>query len=327
MLMRLTTLFFFLFLMLEGVKLHGQDSNQVKKDSIQLKKLTPIKKVKTMVSDSAAVARQHISDSLALIYVSRPDPDRENMFIVQKLATLKNRAYIFFDDKQGNTGKSFRQAGDTHPKRDPRVMVIVMALLVYCAFIGRLLHKEILEIIQSIYSKRIFMQISKEYSLLNATSFMLLYSLFGFTFGLFLYQLSGYYGAHYTISGFQLFFAFSLIVFILFAIKILVLRALGFIFAIQKLVQEYISVLYLSYFNLAFVFLIVVFCFSMLSVRFVPLLLLLATGFISVIFVFQYLRSSLNVISSFRFRKVYLIIYLCALEICPILILIKALKF
>lgn len=325
--MRLTTLFFFLFLLLEGVKLHGQDSNLVKKDSVPLKKYQPRKIEKVLLPDSAAVARQHYSDSLALIFIGRPDSLRKNMFIAEKLNAIKNRGYVFFDKPHANNDKSFRQTGKTRPVRDVRALVIIVGLLVYSAFIGRFLHKEILEIVQSIYSKRIFMQISKEDSLLNSLSFLLLFSLFGFTFGLFLYQLTGYYHARYEISGFQLFFALSIVVFILFAFKILILRTLGFIFAIQKLVQEYISILYLSYFNLAFIFLMVVVCFSMLSARYIPLLLLVATSFIALIFVFQYLRSSLNVISSFRFRKVYLIIYLCALEICPILILIKALKF
>ncbi|MGV8880110.1 MAG: DUF4271 domain-containing protein [Sphingobacteriaceae bacterium] len=325
--MRLCKLFFCFFLWLFSLSSLAQDSVPIKEDSVQVEKYTFRKIAKPVITDSAALARQHVSDSLAWIYIRQPDPLRKNMFIVERLKEIQNRAYIFFDKPQANNSKSFRQAGKAQPVRDVRVLIIITGLLVYSAFIGRFLHKEILEIVQSIYIKRIFIQISKEDSLFNSLSFLLLFSLFGFTFGLFLYQLTGYHNARYEIGGYQLFFTLSIVVFLLFAFKILVLRTLGFVFAIQKLVQEYVSILYVSYFNLAFIFLMVVLLFSMLSARYIPLLLLAATSLIGLIFVFQYLRSSLNVIASFRFRKVYLIIYLCALEICPILILIKALKF
>jgi hypothetical protein len=72
------------------------------------------------------------------------------------------------------------------------------------------------------------------------------------------------------------------------------------------------------------VFLCVTICFSLLAARFIPVLFIFAIGLSGIIFVWQYIRNSLNIISDFRFHKFYLFIYLCALEICPVLILIKA---
>jgi len=112
----------------------------------------------------------------------------------------------------------------------------------------------------------------------------------------------------------------------LFASKFLVLKFLGFVFDINKLVSEYISALSLTYFNITFVFLPVALCFSLIADKFIPFLLAVTLLFVVIIFIWQYLRSSVSIISNFRFHKFYLFIYLCALEICPILILIKALN-
>jgi hypothetical protein len=118
----------------------------------------------------------------------------------------------------------------------------------------------------------------------------------------------------------------SIVIITLFATKFLVLKFIGFVFDINKLVSEYITALSLTYFNITFVFLPVALCFSLISDQFIPYLLVVTLLLVVVIFVWQYLRSSVGIISNFRFHKFYLFIYLCALEICPILILIKALN-
>jgi len=155
--------------------------------------------------------------------------------------------------------------------------------------------------------------------------------LFSLTLGLVLYQLTIYYNVNYSIyvnygiNGFQLFIWLSLIVSLLFAFKFIVLKFIGFVFDAGRLVSEYIAILNLTYFNIAFVLLSVAVCFSLLDNSAIPWLLRFTCGSIVVIFAWQYLRSSVNIISNFRFHKFYLFIYLCALEICPVLILIKAL--
>jgi hypothetical protein len=216
--------------------------------------------------------------------------------------------------------------GSTRRTRDKWVVVIIVSLLVYMALLNRAMSKDIKNVLQSFYNNRILSQVSKEENLLNSWTFLGLFVLFGFTFGLFLYQLTAYYEVFYSISGIQLFGSFALLIIVLFAVKLLILRFLGFVFKVNRLVGEYISILYLTYFNITFVFLPVSLCFSLLAAQYIPYILVLALVLVVVIFVWQYLRSSVNIISNFRFHKFYLFIYLCALEICPILILIKALN-
>jgi hypothetical protein len=276
------------------------------------------------VANALKNRQKFIGDSLAMLYVKQPDSLRANQFLDSMLKTQVYHGYAFL--KQPDQVKSLLREGNTRRTRDQWVIVIIVSLLVYMALLNRAMSKDIKNVLQSFYNNRILSQVSKEDNLLNSWTFLCLFVLFGFTFGLFLYQLTAYYEVFYSISGVQLFGSFALLIIILFAVKLLILRFLGFVFNANRLVGEYISILYLTYFNITFVFLPVSLCFSLLATQYIPYILGLALVLVVVIFVWQYLRSSVNIISSFKFHKFYLFTYLCALEICPILILIKALN-
>lgn len=274
------------------------------------------------VAQATAQRQQFIEDSLANMFIM-PDSNRVNQFTTYVMEHELYKGKNFLDIPF--TLKRTSGYGHNRKSRDPWIIAIIIGLLLYTAFLNLTLGTEIKSIFQSFYSKRASMM-DKEDRGINLWAFIGLFLLFGLTFGLFLYQLAGYNGVYYSISGMSLFLALSLIIIILFAFKFLLLKMLGFLFDIDRLVGEYITTLYLTYFNISFVFLPVAVCFSLINAQLIPYLLAVALILIVVIFIWIYLRSSVNIISSIRFHKFYLFIYLCALEICPILILIKVLS-
>jgi hypothetical protein len=277
------------------------------------------------VARATAIRQQQISDSLGLVYIVRPDPLRTNLYVdsILKTNAYKGNHYLDLSLKS----KSIQGYGHNRPYRDPWVIGVIIALLLFTAGLNISATKDMGNVFRSFYSRHTVSQAGKEESPINFWTFVGLFLLFGFTFGIFLYLLTnGYYKVYYTISGVQLFVSLSLIIIALFATKFLLLKFIGFVFDINKLVSDYISALSLTYFNITFVFLPVALCFSLIADKFIPYLLALTLLLVVVIFVWQYLRSSVGIISNFRFHKFYLIVYLCALEICPILILIKALN-
>jgi len=194
----------------------------------------------------------------------------------------------------------------------------------YCiaeCFLG----KDIKNVLQSFYSNHALSMSDREGNLINSQAFIGLFLLFCLSVGLVLYQLTVYYNVYYRISGFRLFISLSVLISVLFTFKFLLLKLLGIIFDFNQLVSDYISILNLTYFNIAFILLGGTTCLGLLSSRFIPVSLTVTLIIIVIIFIWQYLRNSLNIISNLRFHKFYLFIYLCALEFCPILILIKAL--
>jgi hypothetical protein len=265
---------------------------------------------------------QYVADSISMAYLM-PDPQRPDQFIDN---LWKNSLPHFLTvSKIRAKPKSLLILGKIRNSRSPWVIGVLIALLIYIGLLNLFLGKDIKSVLQSFYNKHALSQLDKEGGLVNSWAFIGLFLLFCFTFGLFICQLTQYKGIYYDIEGFQLFLFFSVVVSILFALKFLVLKFLGFIFDINAVVSEYISVLNLTYFNIGFVFMAVALCFSLIAKQFVPALLNVTVGAIITVFAWQYLRNSVNIISNFRFHKFYLFIYLCALEICPVLILIKAL--
>ncbi|WP_158825184.1 DUF4271 domain-containing protein [Mucilaginibacter lacusdianchii] len=275
------------------------------------------------VANALAARQRFVADSLTMVFVKKPDPLRRNLFVDSMLKAY-GRGYSILEQPANRRGHL--REGSARRTRDQWVIVIITALLVYMGLLNRAMSKDIKNVLTSFYNNRVLSQVSKEENLLNSWAFVGLFILFGFTFGLFIYQFTTYKEIYYRISGIQLFTSFSVLVIILFAVKLVLLRFLGFVFNISRLVAEYSSVLYLTYFNITFVFLPVTLCFSLLAAALIPYVLGVALFLVVAIFIWQYLRSSVNIISNIKFHKFYLFIYLCALEICPILILIKALN-
>jgi Domain of unknown function (DUF4271) len=277
------------------------------------------------VAQAIQAREQFVSDSLSGIYIRPADSLRHNQLIDTLFKKYLYNGYGFLDIP--STSKSLLREGRSRETRDRWVIGIIIALLLYTAVLNRFMSKDFESVWQSFYNKRMLNQVSREDGLINSWAFLGLFLLFGLTFGLFLYQLAAYRHVFYhNFSGIQLFILLSFIIITLFAVKFLILKFVGFVFNINKLVSEYLSVLYLTYFNIAFVFLPVAVCFSLLAGQLIPYILIIALTLIVIIFIWQYLRSSVNIISNILFNKFYLFVYLCALEICPILILIKALN-
>lgn len=280
------------------------------------------------VARAIAIEEKAISDSLGMVYIKAPDSNRINLFVDSILRANAYNGNHYLDLKQRATGKTaILGYGHVRPARDPWVIVVIIILLLFTAVLNIYSNKDMSNVFLSFYNRRSATPAGKEDSPINAWTFIGLFLLFGFTFGMFLYLLTtGYYKVYYTISGVQLFMTLSFVIIGLFATKFLALKFLGFVFDINKLVSEYISALSLTYFNITFVFLPVALCFSLISEQFFPYLLAVTLLMAIVIFIWQYLRSSVSIISHFQFHKFYLFIYLCALEICPVLILVKALN-
>jgi hypothetical protein len=272
------------------------------------------------VVDSVISAKLFTNTDTLPIGIRMPDSLRHNRFI----DTLMKRVAFDPNDFHSNVQHNLR-VGKQRSSRQGWVIAVILFLFVYAAVLNRLISKDILNVIEAFYLKRSLTKLTREDNLLTSWAYIFLFILFGLTVGLYVYELILYYDINYSITGFQLFLACSLFATVVFTGKIIALRVLGFIFDMQRITGEYISILYLTYFNIAFIFLPVVVCFSLFPSWLIYPLLVFSVVLIITLFIVQYLRSALNIISEFRFPKIYLFVYLCALEICPIIILIKAL--
>ena len=274
---------------------------------------------------AATIARQKFaSDSLSMLYIQRPDPLRKNQFVESMMKDHVYKGYGFLDiKKRSNKDLGTGLARKSH---DNWIIAVVVCILLYTAFLRLTLTMDINTIVQSFYNKQLSAPPDNDNKMLSIWAFLGLLLLFGLTFGLFLYQLSAYYQVYYPVGGFALFISFSAIIIFLFCLILLLLKLIGFVFAINQVVDRYIAILCFTYFAIAFIFLPVIVCLCLITAQLIPIILFMAMLLSGAILVWLYLRNSLIIISNVHFSKLYLFVYLCALEICPILILMKALN-
>jgi len=321
--MRFTVLFFLLSVTLCCTAYAQHDSVAAKDNGV----LTPVdpKTVNPFLPDSAIKSsrQRFIEDSVAMFYLI-PNPARRNQVIDSMFKTDLYK--LLLQPAPNFKIRAVIQTGKVRNRRDSWMIIVVIGLLIYTGLLNLFLGNDIRDVILSSFNKHALSQTDKEGGLINSWAYLGLFILFSLTMGLFLYQLSLYFNSAYSIGGFLAFLRLSVIISLLLALKFVILKLAGFIFEIGGMVSEYLAVLNLTYFNMAFVLLGVAICFSLVSSQFIPLLLTFTTVAAILVIAWQYIRNSVSIISDFRFHKFYLFVYLCALEICPVLILIKALN-
>ncbi|RZK49965.1 MAG: DUF4271 domain-containing protein [Pedobacter sp.] len=219
------------------------------------------------------------------------------------------------------------QTGQLKYKGERWILIPIFLVLLFFALIKQVFERQLGAIFQAFFNNRILGNLMKEDNTFGSWPFLLLFILFGFSLGLFLYQAAVMQGMATQLSGPELFLSISGLLVLLFVFKILALRFLGFFFQVQKATLEYIAILSVTYFNVSMVFIPLACGLAFASDKYKPFLVLLGLGILIISFGLQALRAAFNILSQNRFSKVYLLLYFCTLEICPILILIRALGF
>lgn len=287
------------------------------RDSIRLAQLAEQKRL----ADSV----RRVQDSLSMQYIGFPDPGRRNLLAdsIRSLVVVEDGDVLARMAAARLAGMRL-DAGQAKAQREPWVIYVIGLLLLLLGIVRVAFPGQVMAIVQAFFNDRMLSQINKEDTLYSSWPFIFLYILFGFAVGLFVYLCNRYYLGH-SGRGMDTFLAISVSVMALFIVKILITRFLGFVFDIQRVVREYVSILYLSYFNAALVFLPIVLILSLVPhnqlVWLIPVALCIVLG----LFIFRFSKTANGMLTNYRFPKFYLFTYLCCLEIAPVLILIKVL--
>mgnify|MGYP001611693863 CR=1 FL=1 len=154
---------------------------------------------------------------------------------------------------------------------------------------------------------------------------VLLTIVFNLVAALFLYQLSVIVGwsSDFTGSGFSRFLIFTLAISAGYTFKYIILKFVGFVFQIDKAITVYIFNIFLINNVLGLGLLPV-----LISLAFLPfinaLLVVKIAGIIALsAFIYSIIRGLTIGFGFPRFSSFYLFLYLCALEIAPLLVLIR----
>ncbi|QEK53008.1 DUF4271 domain-containing protein [Pedobacter aquae] len=317
---------FLLFLFLcTGLLAKGsfvQDSLPKRTDSLKLNTYQDYR-----LQDSLTKAKiKQTRDSITWHYL-KPDPNRENLFV-----QLMLKKYIIKDlskyihDKSLKAKNASYGTGKTIPKLDSWVLFAMLFLLLLFALLRMIFNKEMGTVFYAFYDNRVLAQINKEDNIFTSWFFLFSYILYALIIGMFFYLFIIRYGRGFSFTGFPLFLSIAFYLGLFLGLKILLLRFLGFVFQVRKLVREYVNVIYLTFFNVAILFIPLTITLILTVFKESNWILAIAAAFVGIILVLQFARVAVQILSNYRLSKFYLFLYLCTFEICPVLIIIKALN-
>lgn len=264
-------------------------------------------------------------DSLQMLWLKPPSTERPNQFIdsLKGIYTVKNGDLFAwrsqFKGKEDNLTK-----GEMKKHREIWLLLILGLILLFFSILKFNYSAQLTAMMHAIYNDTALTQLNKAEKIYSRWSFILLYILFGFVFGMFIFLGVGSFYASTFSNGIMPYIIISLGIVFYFSLKILIVRALGFVFEVQSLTKEYNSMLFLGYFNSAIFLLPIIIAFAFLPQMLVDRLFVFFAFVLFVFFALQFVRICYYTLITYKFSKFYLFLYFCTLEIGPLIIITKA---
>lgn len=317
----------------EPIKDFTPTTSKKKKDSLKLevKKAKELKTQPVVVSKVDSNSTKSVSENLVL---SVKDTIKLDSLPVSAAKVIRT-VHKISKPSRVYTKSLFESNLLTTHEIQPKVKNVahtdwVTSVLLVVVGIGCILNisyrNRLRQLFNAFVSNRFVGQIVREENVMFQRISIFLTLLFLFVTSLFIFQISRYYSFPLTTSA--SFTTFSVIAFALLSfyfIKISTFNFLGFLLKIEKEMKEYVFTIFL-YNHFVGVGLIPI----VVLLAFVPNIpqkgvILFGLSFFVFAFLVRTLRSYGNVSASSRFSIFYLFLYLCALEILPLVVITKLL--
>ncbi len=204
-------------------------------------------------------------------------------------------------------------------------LLIVIALLMAVRIFYR---KGFSELLSAFFSFRYSGQLVRDDNILLQRTTVILSIIFNLTLALFIYQSVTVlkWNLPFTITGFKAFLFFALLISAIYAFKFLILKVAGFVFDITQEMETYVFSVFLinNMFGLLLLPVVVVnFLYPSFAISQVTGIAVLCVA--GIFFLYRLIRGVLISRETSNYSPVYLFFYLCALEIAPLLVLVKVL--
>jgi hypothetical protein len=206
---------------------------------------------------------------------------------------------------------------------DQWIVFVFMVVVLLYVLIRNIYNKTLSIVFQAYWNDRAISQFTRDDNFFKMRNTLLYFVLFAMVYGLLIEYILNYYGIEIIAndSDEYLFLTASAIIF--YIAKFILMKFAGYIFSIRKLMSGYLAIISISNF--------------IYSIFIIPLLLLyyylpheykgLAFYLMLILFcfntIYKYLRTGAFIFNNFQFPKFYLFLYLCSLEIMPLLIIYK----
>jgi hypothetical protein len=203
------------------------------------------------------------------------------------------------------------------------ILGLLLACFILLAWVQVFYRRRLRQILMAPYSRRFLSQLVRDGDLFSERIALATGVIYLVTLSLFIYQLNELVLVMDTgklLRGFPLFSLIIVLLFCFWILKIGLMRFLSFIFKTRQTTREYIlNILIFNILTGIFLLPLLIFVVYMKSVIFLWICMIIFVLF----FFFRFLRGFLIGISITKFSYVFLFVYLCSLEILPLMILMK----
>ncbi|MBR1769321.1 MAG: DUF4271 domain-containing protein [Bacteroidales bacterium] len=131
----------------------------------------------------------------------------------------------------------------------------------------------------------------------------------------------------YTFRGYVLYFALLILLFVLYFLKVLLIKFFGWMFKSKKISNYYLQIHYNFDFLLGLLSFLPVLAFIYVDSYYKISFLYISLCILIILVLMRLVKSFSIIITSFKFSHFYLFFYLCTLELLPIILLCKFLFF
>lgn len=202
--------------------------------------------------------------------------------------------------------------------------VSLLIVITAVTFLKVFYSKIFFQILKAFFNNNTANQIIRDENLLVQRASILLSIICYLVLALFAYKGSLYFQVENTYlgKGFALFLAIALFIAIAYSVKMIVLKFLGGLFYINKPVTAYIFNLFLINNVLGIVLIPVIIFFAYLPV-YTDILLYSGLIIVLLFYIYRLVKGMISWTGSTHMNLFYLFLYICALEIAPLLILSK----
>lgn len=212
------------------------------------------------------------------------------------------------------------------PLNDDWFIYSILGVLVLFGIINRIYGKRFSQLTDAFFTSRIAGKLAREENVLQQRVTILLFITFILITAAFAYLASSYYNFYpFKVTGLQYYYVLIGLILASYVIKLIIVKFIGFVFKTEKEVSEYVFNIVLFNNALGITLFPFVLCLAFSPLNNPSILIKVAIFCMSILFLFRIARGMIIGVSNGGISKFYLFIYLCTLEILPLVVIFKVL--
>lgn len=269
---------------------------------------------------------------------SQPDTDKRELVIIDSaiisttdtfrnliLSKYKNTSYNFADSTIKLDTRKYVNRNLIKLRKSPEHWIIYVFLFITLLFviIRNAYAKALSVVFQAYWNDRAISQFTRDDNFIKLRNTVLYFILFASVYGVLIQVILNKMDLHLKTKPFEEYVFITLFVMAFYLAKFVLMKLSGYVFSIQKLMSGYLSVISISNFIYAIFLIPMLILHYYLPDNYAYWLFYVIMITFCFNTVYKYLRTANFIINNFQFPKFYLFLYLCTLEIMPLLIIYK----